>query len=244
MQHSASKVDQAVDHIRDLIAAQSFQNDRLPSEPMLAELTGTSRATIRQALSVLELDGLIVRKHGAGTFVNRRVQNIGSRLEEVWKYSEMIELAGYKPGVQHIEMALRSAGEYASGLGLKPADEVISTANTFLANDAPVIYCIDVIPAHLVRQAYREEELHGPVYEFLAKRCEQQVVYNITEVFPVVADEKLSALLSCDVGTPLHYFEETGFNAADEPIIYSEEYYRPAYFNFTVVRKMTTRSRP
>jgi GntR family transcriptional regulator len=94
----------------------------------------------------------------------------------------------------------------------------------------------------LVNRAYRDEELHGPVYTFLAERCDQQIDYNIADIRPVLADDELAVLLACEVGAPLHYFEEIGYNAGHEPIIYSREYYRPEFFNFKVVRKMITRS--
>jgi GntR family transcriptional regulator len=40
----------------------------LPGENELAERFGVSRATLRRALAALEADGLVVRRHGAGTF--------------------------------------------------------------------------------------------------------------------------------------------------------------------------------
>ena len=208
----------------------------------MARQLGASRATVRQALAQLELDGVILRKHGVGTFINERVLSIGTRLEEVWDFAEMIRLSGYTAGIRHINLTLEpTPPEIVEKLALNPGDEVLTTANVFLADDVPVIYCVDVIPAGLVRSAYRDEELHGPVYTFLEKRCNQRIDYNITEVLPVVADDRISELLNCEVGTPLHYFDEIAFNAEDIPIMYSEEYYRPEYFSFKVVRKMTTR---
>ena len=242
MQRAISRVEQVAARLRSLIGNQSFEEGRLPSEPELARLLGASRSTIRQALAELEMGGIISRKQGVGTFVNQRVLNIRTRLEEVWDFSEMIRLSGYTAGTRHCEMDLIPVQpEVAGKLGLAPGDEVISTANVFLADDVPVIYCLDIIPAGLVRRAYREEELHGPVYTFLEKRCDQRVEYNITEILPVVADARLAKLLECEEGAPLHYFEEVGYNADDLPIIYSEEYYRPEYFCFKVVRKMTSR---
>ena len=44
--------------------------DRLPAERALAEQFGTSRASIREALSALEMLGLIVCKSGHGNFIN------------------------------------------------------------------------------------------------------------------------------------------------------------------------------
>ena len=44
---------------------------RLPSERDLAERLGTSRASVKQALIVLEVQGLVETRHGGGTFLLR-----------------------------------------------------------------------------------------------------------------------------------------------------------------------------
>ncbi|MEV1001803.1 GntR family transcriptional regulator [Nonomuraea sp. NPDC050202] len=43
----------------------------LPSEAQLRRQHGVSRSTVRQALAVLEQEGLIVSEHGRGRFVRR-----------------------------------------------------------------------------------------------------------------------------------------------------------------------------
>ena len=45
------------------------RGSRLPSEPELTALFRVSRSTIRQAISVLVKDGLLIRKQGSGTYV-------------------------------------------------------------------------------------------------------------------------------------------------------------------------------
>lgn len=47
------------------------RGDRLPSERDLAEQLGTSRASVKQALVVLEVQGLVETRHGGGTFLLR-----------------------------------------------------------------------------------------------------------------------------------------------------------------------------
>ncbi len=44
-------------------------NYRLPSEPELAKYLGVSRTTLRQALSLLQDDGLIKNIRGKGNFI-------------------------------------------------------------------------------------------------------------------------------------------------------------------------------
>ena len=45
------------------------ENELLPSENQLTVLYQTSRATVRQALKILEENGIIQRRHGFGSIV-------------------------------------------------------------------------------------------------------------------------------------------------------------------------------
>ena len=228
-----------VDQLRAMIHAGAFPDGRLPSEPALASELKVSRGTMRRAIEKLEHEGLIIRKHGSGTYINPVVLHISTRLDEVWDFTEMIRLAGFEPAVRHLETRLESASPlYQAKLNLDATAEVITVANLFLAGGRPVIYCTDIIPGHLVRQAYAPEELHGPIYTFLSKRCQQQVSYNIAEVHAVNAEPLVASALNCQPGAALHYFDETGYNALHQPVLYSQEYYIPDFFRFNTVRRM------
>ncbi|MFW5694265.1 MAG: substrate-binding domain-containing protein [Alkalispirochaeta sp.] len=59
--------------IRDLLVDRFKKEEytsgrKLPTEQALTFELGVSRSTVRQALDILESDGIIVRKHGSGTF--------------------------------------------------------------------------------------------------------------------------------------------------------------------------------
>ena len=60
-----------VQQIRDLIQEGTLKpGDRLPPERDLAEQLQVSRSSLREAMRTLELQGLVVSRPGAGTFVN------------------------------------------------------------------------------------------------------------------------------------------------------------------------------
>jgi GntR family transcriptional regulator len=98
---TTTKAEQVAGWIRALIKEKRFTEGRLPSEPRLALQLGVSRGTLRQAIEQLVRGGLLIRRHGSGTFVNENVLGIQTRLEEVWDFEEMIHTSGFEPGVKH-----------------------------------------------------------------------------------------------------------------------------------------------
>lgn len=65
-----SIVDQVVDQIETMIVSGVLKEGRkLPSEREMADVMKVSRPKVREALKRLEAEGLIVARHGGGTFV-------------------------------------------------------------------------------------------------------------------------------------------------------------------------------
>jgi GntR family transcriptional repressor for pyruvate dehydrogenase complex len=64
--------EEVVERLRELIDVQELKpGDRLMSERELAERLGVSRTSIRQALTALEVMGLVRVRHGGGVFLTR-----------------------------------------------------------------------------------------------------------------------------------------------------------------------------
>jgi GntR family transcriptional regulator of arabinose operon len=67
------KYKQIYANLRNALANRDYSpGDRLPSENELVERFGASRPTVSRALAQLELDGLVMRKAGSGTFVRSK----------------------------------------------------------------------------------------------------------------------------------------------------------------------------
>lgn len=64
--------EQLVDRLREYVREEGLKaGDRLPAERVLAQDLGVSRPTVRQALVVLEVQGLIDVRHGGGTYLRQ-----------------------------------------------------------------------------------------------------------------------------------------------------------------------------
>lgn len=71
---------QIYNQIREAILNGSYQvGEKLPSEKEFCEMFGVSRVPVREALSALELNGLVESVHGAGVFVRQL-----STLDKEW----------------------------------------------------------------------------------------------------------------------------------------------------------------
>ena len=75
----AGSTGRVVVYLRQAITSGTYQHgDRLPAERQIAEGLSCSRATVRAALRLLERDGVVVRRHGSGTYITHQTQ-IGDR---------------------------------------------------------------------------------------------------------------------------------------------------------------------
>ena len=64
--------EKIVDQIRSMVSSGMLKpGDKLPAERVLAESLNVSRASVREALSALQLMGLVEIKPGEGTFIKQ-----------------------------------------------------------------------------------------------------------------------------------------------------------------------------
>jgi GntR family transcriptional regulator len=238
LKRNPSLTEQAKSYIKQRIVADEFVAGRIPSETDLANELGVSRTTIRDALSRLELEGVIFRKQGAGTFVNAASLQLKTRLEEIWYYEAMLEAHGYVPTTRIIGIEEQSidAG-VAADLRIPTSSTVLLIKKLFLADGQPVIFTQNYIPTNLIATTYREDIFHQPVYRFLADLCQQHLSYYLSEIVPLVSPAWLSELLNIKRRTALISFEETGFNQENLPILKARSYFRDDLLRLRLMRR-------
>ena len=104
--------------IADGIRSQVFTpGSLLPTEIELGTHLGVSRTVVREALMLLEEDGLIVTHRGVGRFVTTRLPLIG--LEQLRPCEEVLSISGLKTAVKRLSAEVQPVSEYnAEGLQL------------------------------------------------------------------------------------------------------------------------------
>ena len=71
--------------------------ERMPSEPELARRQTVSRSSMRAAITVLEEEGYVSRRHGSGTYVTHRPV-LANDLGRNFGVSSLIGSIGLEPG--------------------------------------------------------------------------------------------------------------------------------------------------
>src|SRR5699024_8169536 len=75
--------------------------NKLPSERELMRQYDVSRSTVREAINDLDGAGVVVKKHGKGTYVS--IKSIDSWLGQLSSTTEVIRNLGMKPGAKLID---------------------------------------------------------------------------------------------------------------------------------------------
>jgi GntR family transcriptional regulator len=235
--------DAAQEVLRQAIARGTFRpGSQLPTEAALGQMLGASRTVVREALRILEDDGLISRRHGIGTFV--RKDPILKNLNVNYGITEMIQLAGLTPGTSHFAIRSEKADdEVAAGLQLDLETPVITVERVRVANDKPVVYSLDSFAETLLGGAPFDSDrvLSESVYEILENEFAQTIAYGVARILPAKAPPYIAEKLRLATDALLIYLVQTDYSPRDEPILYSREYHLPDAFDFMIWRRGPSR---
>ncbi|MET0740918.1 MAG: GntR family transcriptional regulator, partial [Candidatus Nanopelagicales bacterium] len=136
--------------LEEITSSQLQPGTRLPSEGELAKRFQVSRATVRDAVRALIEAGYVIRRRGSGSYVTER-RRMPHGLDSTLSYLAMIESAGVRAGMRVLEAVFEKCSEDDGPLQLSPGDTVLAVERVRTADDRPVIYSHDRIPARLLR---------------------------------------------------------------------------------------------
>jgi DNA-binding GntR family transcriptional regulator len=232
------------DDLADRISSgQIAPGDRLPPEPDLANELGVSRATLREALRSLEEDGFVTRRRGAGTFATHRPR-LPNNLDVNFGVTQMISAAGMRPGTTSAEVREEAVGpEEARALELEPGEAVLVLERVRTADDRPVVFSRDVVPAARLRAGSLERLARGSIYELLAREAGRTVHHGVVTIEPAKASRRLAKALGVKTGALLLYLRQVDYDREGVPVLLSDEHHVADAFEFNVVRRGPGRMR-
>jgi len=227
---------QVIDRIKQDIEKGIYkEKEKLPSEFELSKQLGVSRATLREALRILEEENVIIRRHGVGTFVNSKPM-FTSGIEQLNSVTDMIRQAGLKPGTIFLSSSIQDPTEEdIRRFQCHKDDKILLVERVRTANGEPVVYCVDKILCKYLPNgiSYENESL----FENLQNQTNRDISYAVAHIEPLGYHEKVSPILECEPETALLVLKQMHYDYSDEPIMYSINYFKSDKFSFHVLRK-------
>jgi GntR family transcriptional regulator len=226
------------DEIQALIEAGSLGSGaQLPPEAELSERYGVARTTVREALKLLEQDGVVDVVHGRGRYVSSiGALGVGRPVTRFESATAMLASAGIP--VRNLVLRVErgaATGDESEALALPAGAPVVRLERLRLNGDRPLIYSLNTLPAEAVDDGDGFDWSSSVVAQLAARG--REIASSLAEIraspLPDGAPPEL------DHSVPWLLIVERCLLADRRPVLYALDYHRGDIFSFDVVRRST-----
>jgi len=202
----------------------------VPTERELTARVGTSRTTVRQALSDLVAEGRLIRRQGAGTFVAEPKITWPLQLTS---FTEQAAAIGFRAGAELLSARrTRAAGEVAARLRLAVGAPVYRLERLRLADDTPIALEISHLSAARFPGLLGRARRSSSLYRVLTERYRIVPVDAEETIETAPATPRQAELLHTDTGAPMLVLCRHSFDADGVPVEFVTSWYRGDRYTF------------
>jgi GntR family transcriptional regulator len=208
--------------------------DQIPGEPELCDQYHISRTVVRQALRELEIEGLIVRRKGRGTFVAPPKLNESLAQKLTGFYEDMVA-RGHTPVTVTLKQTREPASEkVATWLEIPRGTQVFDIQRLRSIDDTPFQLVTSYIPCDLCPQLGSVDLTNRSMYAFLESDCGLVIARGRRFIEAVAANETEAKLLDIEYGAPLVMLDSVSFLENGRPLEYFHAVHRGDRARFEV----------
>jgi GntR family transcriptional regulator len=212
---------------------------RLPSEPNLAKQLGVSRATLREAMRSFEVQGMIRRRQGVGTFVAAKVPVLATGLEVLESIETIAQRSGLTVRMGGLQVQQVAADEgQAAMLNLEVEADLTRVARVIFTEARPIAFLVDTLPMDILAVDELQSGFTGSVLDLLLRRGDPKLTQSRTEIKAIGATPEVARALQIQRDDVLLHFAAQLYSEDNRVVDYSISYFLPGYFRFHVVRRV------
>lgn len=217
---------QLVELIKEQIQAGEFNpGEQIPPERALAEQHGISRMTVRQAIAFLVREGVLVARHGYGTFVAE--PKVAHDARHLRGFSEEVQRLGGMAVSRVLDQSIVNVSPRIAAELHLPADAtVIKIVRLRLADATPLLLETAYVPGMLCPQLEAEDFSTRSLYNVLEQRYGIRLSYARQTIEATAANAYESELFGIPTGAPMLLVEGVTYDALNRPIEYFKAIYR------------------
>jgi GntR family transcriptional regulator len=212
--------------------------EALPSERDIATMADISRVTVRKAVQDLVRSGLLVQRHGSGTFVTPKVGRVEQSLSQLTSFTEDMARRGKAVRSVWLERGVfEPSPEETVVLGLSAGERVSRINRLRLADDTPLA---------IERASMSSVSLPDPgavdisLYAALeAQGC--RPVRAIQRISAVNLDEADAKLLDIEPGNACLKIERISYLPSGRVVEFTRSLYRGDAYDFVAELRLQER---
>ncbi len=203
--------------------------DALPSERDLAARVEMSRVTVRKAVQHLVRDGVLVQRHGSGTFVSLQPHRVEQSLSHLTSFTEDMARRGLA-----VQSTWLDRGIYAPSpeeiviLGLPAGENVARISRLRSAGDTPLA----IERATLAASVLPDPQAVGTSLYAHLDRSGQRPVRAIQRIRAVSISDDDAELFGITPGAPGLSIERTSYLASGRVVEFTRSIYRGDAYDF------------
>ncbi len=215
---------------------QLGRNDQLPAEAAIAKTLGVSRNTLREAYISLESEGIIIRRHGIGTFI-AQPPLIRDSLNSFAPFAQIIQDVGFTPNFETISATFEKVSEdIRSLLDISANQETQCVKRIVLADDDPVIYIEDYISPLVNTANLTWDSFDGNMVQLLSATLDTRLHQIQSNIRAAALPSEISQYLNLATGTPVLSVRSTIYTIDNQVVNFSK-----ICFNSDIVELNTVR---
>jgi GntR family transcriptional regulator len=207
-----------------------------PGEPALALRLGASRPAVREALIRLEYEGLIGKRKGAETTVNRAAVEIPARFDQQIEKADLIRAMGGTASLEVLDSAVVSLGEEeAVALELDPGAAALRVTKRWRADGLAVVVAIDTVP---LRDGTIPDgvDIGASLFDLVRKLGHERVAWELAWPSAANLDARTASWLERPEGEAVLTMELTGVSRNGIRVYRAFEYHYPQAFRYGLIR--------
>ncbi|RLC76750.1 MAG: hypothetical protein DRJ03_14150 [Chloroflexi bacterium] len=237
-----TRLNQVKAHLLNYITQNHLKrNDQLPSETAIAKTLGVSRNTLREAYISLENEGIIVRRHGIGTFVAHSPV-IRDSLNDFSPFAQIIQDSGYTPNFQTLSMSFEHAPvDVYDAFGIPSSEKLRCIKRIVRADQRPVIYVDDYMAPAVEAAALNWDAFDGNTVHFLAASLDIPLHQIQSCIRAAALGPEISRYLELAEGSPILSVRSTIFTVDNQPVNYSKICFNSNIVELNIVRIIRTK---
>ena len=220
-------------------SANGMDSATLGGEVGIAEELGVARPALREAIARLEAMGVVYRRQGAATVVNRDALQLAGRFDEQGEFSEVIRASGASPsmhleGCENIELT----GTDADVFDVPAGTPAIKITKRWDADSTPARAAVDTLPLYPGDSS--EIDPAESILTLAERLRGEPVTWELALPTAVSADNKIAEVLNVSAGEPLLLLETIGLSVNGRRLYRSHDYHVPGVVPQGLIRNVRT----